>query len=39
MPFGVSGKNIAIGDALRGRVNQRIVDATAKYFDGGYRAT
>jgi ribosomal subunit interface protein len=36
MPFRVSGKNIDIGDALRGRVNQRIADATAKYFDGGY---
>ena len=36
MPFRVSGKNIDLGDALRGRVNQRIADATAKYFDGGY---
>jgi putative sigma-54 modulation protein len=36
MPFRVSGKNIDVGDALRGRVNQRIADATAKYFDGGY---
>jgi ribosomal subunit interface protein len=36
MPFRVSGKNIDIGDALRGRVNQRIAEATAKYFDGGY---
>jgi len=36
MSFRVSGKNIDIGDALRGRVNQRIADATAKYFDGGY---
>jgi ribosomal subunit interface protein len=36
MPFRVSGKNISIGEALRGRVNQRIAEATAKYFDGGY---
>jgi len=36
MPFRVSGKNIAIGEALRTRVNQRIAEATAKYFDGGY---
>jgi ribosomal subunit interface protein len=36
MPFRVSGKNIDIGDALRARVNQRIAEATAKYFDGGY---
>jgi ribosomal subunit interface protein len=36
MPFRVSGKNIAIGESLRSRVNQRIAEATAKYFDGGY---
>jgi len=36
MPFRVSGKNIDIGDALRTRVNERIAEATAKYFDGGY---
>src|SRR5215470_2265764 len=36
MPFRVSGKNIDIGEALRTRVNQRIADATAKYFDGGF---
>jgi putative sigma-54 modulation protein len=36
MPFRVSGKNITIGEALRGRVNARIAEATAKYFDGGY---
>lgn len=36
MSFRVSGKNIDIGDSLRARVNQRIAEATAKYFDGGY---
>ena len=36
MPFRVSGKNIDIGEALRGRINQRVADATAKYFDGGF---
>ncbi len=36
MPFRVSGKNISIGTALRGRVDQRIAEVTAKYFDGGY---
>jgi ribosomal subunit interface protein len=36
MPFRVSGKNIDIGDALRTRVNQRIAEATSKYFDGGF---
>jgi ribosomal subunit interface protein len=36
MPFRVSGKNIDIGEALRGRVSARIADALSKYFDGGY---
>jgi ribosomal subunit interface protein len=36
MPFRVSGKNIDIGEALRSRVNERIAEATAKYFDGGF---
>lgn len=36
MPFRVSGKNIDIGDALRQRVNERVVEAMAKYFDGGF---
>jgi ribosomal subunit interface protein len=36
MSFRVSGKNIDIGDALRSRINARIAEATAKYFDGGF---
>ena len=36
MPFRVSGKNIDVGEALRARINQRIVEATSKYFDGGF---
>jgi len=36
MPFRVSGKNIDLGEALRTRINERIAEATAKYFDGGY---
>jgi ribosomal subunit interface protein len=36
MPFRVSGKNIDLGEALRARVNARIVDAMGKFFDGGY---
>jgi ribosomal subunit interface protein len=36
MPFRVSGKNIDIGEALRKRINARLVEALAKYFDGGY---
>ena len=36
MPFRVSGKNIDIGESLRSRINQRVGEATAKYFDGGY---
>jgi ribosomal subunit interface protein len=36
MSFRVSGKNIDVGDALRSRINERIAEATAKYFDGGF---
>jgi ribosomal subunit interface protein len=36
MPFRVSGKNIDVGEALRTRINQRVAEATAKYFDGGF---
>lgn len=36
MPFRVSGKNIDIGETLRGRVSGRIADALGKFFDGGY---
>ena len=36
MSFRVSGKNIDIGESLRARVNARIAEATAKYFDGGF---
>jgi len=36
MTFRVSGKNIDIGEALRGRVGERVAEAMAKYFDGGY---
>src|SRR5262249_45045202 len=36
MPFRVSGKNLDIGAALRTRVNARVAEAMAKYFDGGY---
>jgi len=36
MPFRVSGKNIDIGQTLRARINARIAEVTAKYFDGGF---
>ena len=36
MSLRVSGKNIDIGEALRERINARITEATAKYFDGGF---
>ena len=36
MPFRVSGKNLDIGDALRERVNARVVEALGKYFPAGY---
>jgi ribosomal subunit interface protein len=36
MPFRVSGKNIDVGEALRERINARVAEAMAKYFDGGF---
>jgi len=36
MSFRVSGMNIDVGEALRSRINDRIAEATAKYFDGGF---
>jgi ribosomal subunit interface protein len=36
MSFRVSGRNIDVGEALRARINQRIAEVTAKYFDGGF---
>jgi putative sigma-54 modulation protein len=35
MSFRISGRNIDIGEALRARINRRVSEATAKYFDGG----
>jgi ribosomal subunit interface protein len=34
MSFRVSGKNIEMGEALRERINARILEATEKHFDG-----
>jgi ribosomal subunit interface protein len=36
MPLRISGKNLDIGEALRGRVGERLGEALGKYFDGGY---
>ena len=36
MPLRVSGKNISVGAALRERITDRVEEATAKYFRGGY---
>lgn len=36
MSFRVSGRNIDVGESLRSRINDRIAEATAKYFDGGF---
>jgi len=36
MSLRISGKNMDIGDALRGRIEERVGDAIAKYFDGGF---
>jgi ribosomal subunit interface protein len=32
----VSGKNMDIGQSLRGQAEERVHDAVAKYFDGGF---
>jgi ribosomal subunit interface protein len=36
MTLRISGKNIDVGEVLRARINARLAEATAKYFDGGY---
>lgn len=36
MPLRVSGKNISIGMSLQQRITDRVEEATAKYFRGGY---
>jgi ribosomal subunit interface protein len=36
MTFRVSGRNIDVGEALRTRINARVGEAMAKYFDGGF---
>lgn len=36
MSLRISGKNLEIGDALRGHIETRIVDSVGKYFDGGF---
>ncbi len=36
MSFRISGKKLDVGEALRGRINDRIAEAMTKYFDGGY---
>ena len=36
MTVQISGKNIDIGEALRGSINSRLADGLSKYFDRGY---
>ncbi|MGI6245967.1 MAG: ribosome hibernation-promoting factor, HPF/YfiA family [Pseudochelatococcus sp.] len=36
MALRITGKNIDIGDALRGQIEARVSTAIAKYFDTGY---
>lgn len=36
MALRVSGKNLDLGEALRGQVEDRIADAMSKYFGGGF---
>jgi len=37
MSLRISGKQMEIGDAFRTRIEGRISDAVAKYFDGGFK--
>jgi ribosomal subunit interface protein len=36
MSFRISGQNLDVGTALRGRISDRLAEAMSKYFDGGY---
>jgi ribosomal subunit interface protein len=36
MAFRISGQNLDVGAALRERINDRVAEVMAKYFDGGY---
>ncbi len=36
MNLRIAGLHMDVGDALRGRIEDRINDAVAKYFDGGF---
>ena len=36
MAFRISGQNLDVGGTLRERINDRVAEAMAKYFDGGY---
>lgn len=36
MTLRVSGKNMDVGDALRGKAEEHFADVVGKYFDGGY---
>jgi len=36
MSLRISGKHMEIGDAFRTRIQERVTDAVAKYFDGGF---
>src|ERR1700684_1729794 len=36
MAFRIAGQNLDVGAALRERITDRVAEAMAKYFDGGY---
>ncbi|WMS42900.1 ribosome-associated translation inhibitor RaiA [Acuticoccus sp. MNP-M23] len=36
MPLTISGKHMDVGDALRQRIDDRLSESVAKYFDGKY---
>ena len=36
MTLRITGKHMEVGDALRGRIEQRVEESVSKYFGGGY---
>lgn len=36
MPLRISGRNISVGQALQQRISERVEEAAAKYFRGGF---
>ena len=37
MSLRISGKNLDVGEALRGQAEERVAAAVSKYYEGGYQ--